>query len=178
VEGGFPGEGNINENPIFADSSFHLAWNSPCIDAGALDPVCCDPEDPGNPGLAEWPSLGGVTNDMGAYGGQDRDEFPFSFLTGFRQNESTSPREFHLGQNYPNPFNPGTTIWYELSERAHISLRVFNLLGEEVAMLVDGVGEAGAGSVRFVGEGLPSGVYFYRLIAGGFTQTRRMVLAK
>ncbi len=178
VEGGFPGEGNINESPIFLDSSFHLAWNSPCVDAGAPLPVCCDPEDPAHPGLAEWPSLGGVTNDMGAYGGQDRDEFPFSFLTGVRQDKSSSPGEFRLGQNYPNPFNPSTTIRYELPERGYVLLKVFNLLGGEVARLVDGVEEIGVGSVRFEGGGLPSGVYFYRLSAGGLTQTRRMVLAK
>jgi len=178
VEGGFPGEGNIDQEPAFADSSFHLASESPCIDAGAPDPVCSDPEDAAHPGYAEWPSLGNATNDMGAYGGPERDELPFFFLTAVHQNGKTAPGEFHLRQNYPNPFNPSTTIAYELPARAYVSMKVFNLLGEEVAVLVEGVEEPGSRSVRFEGRGIPSGVYICRLSVEGLTQTRKMIMAK
>ncbi|MGB6648261.1 MAG: T9SS type A sorting domain-containing protein, partial [Bacteroidota bacterium] len=75
-------------------------------------------------------------------------------------------------------FNPVTVIQYDLSERSHVTLRVFNVLGEDVATLVDEVQGAGHRSVDFVGAGLPSGVYLYRLNAGGFVETKKMSLVR
>jgi hypothetical protein len=69
IEGGFAGEGNIDDNPEFADSNFYLLPNSTCIDAGNPDPMYNDNEDPSNPGYAKWPSQGLLRNDMGAFGG-------------------------------------------------------------------------------------------------------------
>ena len=88
------------------------------------------------------------------------------------------PSEFSLGQNYPNPFNPGTTITYDLSRAAYVSLRVYNMLGQEVATLVDGLKQPGSYAVRFNPSGLASGMYFYRMAAGQFVQTRRFVVLK
>jgi hypothetical protein len=88
------------------------------------------------------------------------------------------PAVFALHQNYPNPFNPVTHIRYELPERGRVSLRVYDLLGREVAVLVDGEAEAGRHIAAFDGGGRASGVYFYRLTAGGFTETRAMVLTR
>ncbi|MGB6034137.1 MAG: T9SS type A sorting domain-containing protein, partial [Bacteroidota bacterium] len=90
----------------------------------------------------------------------------------------SAPGRFALHQNYPNPFNPVTVIQYDLSERSHVTLRVFNVLGEDVATLVDEVQGAGHRSVDFVGAGLPSGVYLYRLNAGGFVETKKMSLVR
>jgi hypothetical protein len=83
-----------------------------------------------------------------------------------------------LSQNYPNPFNPFTTIHYQIPSRAHVTLTVFDLLGREVATLVDGMEEPGEKRATFDGSALASGVYFYRLRAGDFVQTRKLVLVR
>jgi hypothetical protein len=88
------------------------------------------------------------------------------------------PKEFALGQNYPNPFNPSTTIRYELPTRSHVVLKVYNLLGQEVATLVDEKIEAGRYKVVWDAIAHPSGVYYYRLQAGFFTETKKLVLLK
>ncbi|MBI4428370.1 MAG: 5'-nucleotidase C-terminal domain-containing protein [Ignavibacteriales bacterium] len=88
------------------------------------------------------------------------------------------PAAFELHQNYPNPFNPSTIIMYDLSERAHVVLKVYDLLGREIATLVDGIQDIGSRSVRFDASKLAAGVYFYRLNAGSIVQTKRMLLLK
>jgi hypothetical protein len=89
-----------------------------------------------------------------------------------------TPSTFVLRQNFPNPFNPTTNIRYGLPQKATLSLIVYNALGHQVATLVQGAVEAGYHQVTFNATGLPSGVYFYRLQAGDFTQTKRLVLLK
>jgi hypothetical protein len=88
------------------------------------------------------------------------------------------PKTVELLQNYPNPFNPSTTIRYALPERMHVTLAVFNTLGQVVATLVNENQDAGFHDVRFDGSGLASGVYFYRMQAGDFVQTRKLVLLR
>ncbi len=88
------------------------------------------------------------------------------------------PKQFVLEQNYPNPFNPTTTIAYQLPTAGNVSLKVFDMLGKEVASLVNGRQEAGSYTVNFNANQLSSGVYFYRLQAGSFVQTRKMMLVK
>jgi len=85
---------------------------------------------------------------------------------------------FELQQNFPNPFNPSTTIVYEVPKREHITLKVYNLLSEEVLDLVDGVVEPGTHTVQVHAGDLASGVYFYRLRGNGGATTRKMVLIK
>lgn len=108
--------------------------------------------------------------------------------TGISQMSSQMPEDFLLMQNYPNPFNPETEIRYRMSEVSHVLLRVFDLLGREVAVLVNEMRSPGTYDVQFSAKGgsasgrdggaLPSGVYIYQLRAGGRTETRRMVLMK
>ncbi len=88
------------------------------------------------------------------------------------------PSVWELGQNYPNPFNPTTTIRYALPQRSHLSLTVFNNLGQLVATLVNENQDAGSHVVKFNGSTLASGVYFYRLQAGSFVQTKKLLLLR
>ncbi len=92
--------------------------------------------------------------------------------------EPTVPTEYSLSQNYPNPFNPSTVIRYGLPSQAHVSLEVFNMLGERIASLVDQVQDPGYHEVTFERATLSSGLYFYRLTAGSFVQSRKLILLK
>jgi hypothetical protein len=99
-------------------------------------------------------------------------------LTGVADGAGGLPFQFALMQNYPNPFNPSTTITYELPQRSHVALTVFNMLGQQVATLLQGEQEAGFHESVFDGSGLASGVYLYRLTAGGYVGTRKLVLVR
>ena len=88
------------------------------------------------------------------------------------------PLSFALGQNYPNPFNPATHIVYTVPAQVHVTLRVYDLLGVQVATLFDGVRPAGSYTATFDASGLADGVYFYRLEAAGFSDTRKLVVLK
>jgi hypothetical protein len=88
------------------------------------------------------------------------------------------PSDVRLNQNYPNPFNPNTRVAYEIHRRTHVTLRVHDLLGREIATLVNETKEPGEYTVEWTAGDLPSGVYFYRLIAGDRMETRKAILAK
>jgi len=83
-----------------------------------------------------------------------------------------------LYQNYPNPFNPETTIKFELPEDAIVSLKVYDILGKEVATLIDGFEEAGYHQASLNATNLASGLYFYRITAGSFTDVKKLVVVK
>jgi hypothetical protein len=89
-----------------------------------------------------------------------------------------SPSVFTLNQNYPNPFNPVTTIEYVLGEKSTTKLTLLNAIGEEVAVIVNQEQNKGYHKVDFKADNLPSGVYFYRLQAGSFVETKKMILLK
>ena len=88
------------------------------------------------------------------------------------------PTEFALEQNYPNPFNPTTTISYSIQELSFVTLKIYDVLGSEVAILVNNKKPAGNYEVEFDATGLPSGTYFYRIQAGNFVETKKMILLK
>jgi hypothetical protein len=102
----------------------------------------------------------------------------FSTPTDIRRAGDNLPSGFSLEQNFPNPFNPSTTIRYGLPNRSHVSLTVFNTLGQQVALLENGEQEAGYHEVKFGGAGLSSGLYFYRLQAGMYVETKKFALTK
>jgi len=91
---------------------------------------------------------------------------------------SSVPVDFSLSQNYPNPFNPSTKINYTLPKSDNVSLKIYNELGKEVSSLVDGFKNAGAYEITFNGNGLSSGIYFYKIQTSEFTATRKMLLIK
>lgn len=92
--------------------------------------------------------------------------------------EDQLPATYYLTQNYPNPFNPSTVIAFGLPKDSYLTLKVYNALGQEVAVLVNSYVPAGRHQVQFDASGLPSGLYFYRVNAGEFVETRRMMLVK
>ena len=99
-------------------------------------------------------------------------------LTDIEKDKNKIPEFFELIQNYPNPFNPSTKISYSIPERSNVSLKVFDLLGSEVAELIDNSMETGNYNIEFDVSNLPSGVYFYQLKAGDFIDTKKMLLLK
>lgn len=94
------------------------------------------------------------------------------------ENEITLPQDFVLDQNYPNPFNPATIIKYSIPFNTNVSIRVYDILGNEIAALVNENKNAGVFEVKFNGEGLSSGIYLYQLRAANFVETRKMTLIK
>ncbi len=99
-------------------------------------------------------------------------------ITGVEDEELIIPDEIILYPNYPNPFNPVTRIKFVLSENELTTLRVYNLIGQEVSVLVNSKLEAGSYEVIFNAEKLASGIYFYTLQSGNFKQTKKMLLLK
>ncbi len=95
-----------------------------------------------------------------------------------RENITNVPAKYSLSQNYPNPFNPSTKIKYELPVSDYVTIKVYDLIGKEVLTLVSERQEAGRYSVTLNGADLSSGMYFYKLTSGEFTETRRMILLK
>ena len=97
---------------------------------------------------------------------------------GVNDTTSTIPRTYQLFQNYPNPFNSSTTILYDLPEKAKVTLKIYNILGQQLVTLVNEVKDPGAYRTIWNARGMASGVYFYRLRAGGFVDTKKILLLK
>jgi len=148
---------NIFEDPWFVDRpnrDYNLLPGSACIDAG-------------DPALAHDPD--GTVADIGS--------LPFDHLAA-EPRGAELPQRFALNQNYPNPFNPTTEIRFDLATAAKVELCVFNTLGQKVATLMNESRPAGSYRVHWDGSGMASGVYLYRLQAGNFAETRKMVLMR
>ena len=97
---------------------------------------------------------------------------------GVGEKAAVIPLLFGLGQNYPNPFNPITNITFQVPITSHVTLSVYDMLGREVAVLVNERQEAGVHEVKFDGSGLASGIYFYRIQAGNFVETKKLLLLR
>jgi glucuronoarabinoxylan endo-1,4-beta-xylanase len=98
---------------------------------------------------------------------------------GVEKEEGTAkPSSYSLEQNYPNPFNPSTSLSYQLPENSFVSLKVFDLLGREVATLVNQEQASGKYRVEFNAGNIPSGIYIYMLNAGNYKETKKMMLLK
>jgi hypothetical protein len=104
---------------------------------------------------------------------------PLNIVTGVEEGTGTGrPVSYNLSQNYPNPFNPATRISFALPQKEHVVLKVYNLLGQEVATVVNAEKTAGNYTVEFNADKLGTGIYFYRINAGSFTQVKKMVIVK
>ena len=106
--------------------------------------------------------------------------FPFGTTTGISGNNGNE-LSYSLEQNYPNPFNPVTVIRYTVPKDGLVKVRVYDALGKEVALLVNGIKQRGSYSIEFDGndfKGISSGIYYYKMEAGDFTDIKKMVLVK
>jgi predicted outer membrane repeat protein len=188
VQGGWgsdtPNNTNINVHPEFADaSSCCLSKDSPCIDKGHPSRTHSDPEDPENPGYALSPAWGTIRNDMGAYGGPCACRWNFyrpieeKVMTQGR-NELDIPRSLTLFQNYPNPFNPSTTISFSIDKSEFVTLRIYNMLGEEVETVISRQLAAGHHQIQWNAENLAGGMYLIRLETPQAVKIKKMVLLK
>jgi hypothetical protein len=175
IQGGWSGTWNFNADPLFADTLFHLSDGSPCIGKGIASfdfgggMMCYSPvtDISGN----SRPNPAGSKPDIGAY------ESPLATeVINFA--ETKIPQSYFLAQNYPNPFNPSTTIEFAIPKSAFVTLKVYNLLGEEVATLVAEQREAGIHKLNWDAKGLASGVYLYQLEAGSFKQSKKLILMR
>ena len=101
-----------------------------------------------------------------------------SIATSISKNIEQTPTTFLLSQNYPNPFNPSTVINFQIPVTGNVTLKVYDAIGREVETLVSGVQEAGSYSVKFNASKLSSGIYFYRINIGDYSEVKKMVLMK
>jgi photosystem II stability/assembly factor-like uncharacterized protein len=109
--------------------------------------------------------------------GNNKTLLKYTLLTS-AEDEEEQPTEFKLEQNYPNPFNPSTSIQYAIGTRQFVELKVYDVLGNEIATLVNEEKPAGMYNVQFTMNDLGSGIYFYKINAGDFVQTKKMILIK
>jgi hypothetical protein len=149
--------GNIRRDPLFKDISkldFSLQSASPCIDAG--DTLLTDND--------------GTISDIGTY--------YYNHTEAVSGSETVIPNEFRLSQNFPNPFNPSTNISFSIPSRAFVSLKIFDIRGREIATLINEDLPAGLYTKKWDANSFSSGVYFYRIKAGNFIATKKLVLVK
>ncbi len=99
-------------------------------------------------------------------------------MNGVQNNRVIHPSEFSLGQNYPNPFNPTTVIPFSITKQVKVSIKIFDILGRELMVVLNELKSAGEYTVVFDAINLPSGIYYYSLTAGEFMQSRKMILLK
>jgi len=102
----------------------------------------------------------------------------FNYSNEIEVDVDLSPKEFSLKQNYPNPFNPVTKIKYSIPAKAFVTLNVYNAIGEKIAELVNNEMNAGNYEISFDGTGLSSGIYYYKITAGNFSEVKKMMLVK
>ena len=174
IQGGWEGEGNIDTDPLFRDpesDDFHLMFtecgdpfDSPCIDAGHPDILDSLLD-------CSW-GLGTILSDMGAYGGGD------SVTVGIDFPDIPSPEKFSISQNYPNPFNAMTVIRYSLPEPSNVIIAIYDILGRKIEMLANEEQPAGYHQAIWDTTERSTGIYFYRIQAADYTDTRKMVLLR
>jgi N-acetylneuraminic acid mutarotase len=174
VQGGWTGGGNIDADPLLVADS--LSDASPSIGAGILQydfgggVVLHSPATDINGRIRPYPA--GYSPDMGAW------ESKFGPVGIEAQPSAGIVKSFALEQNYPNPFNPTTAIEFSIPKSAFVSLKIYNILGEEVATLVSEKLVTGRYKYNWDASALASGVYFYRIQAGNYVEAKKMILLR
>ena len=134
-----------------------------------------------NSGMTGSQIISLAANGSNLFAGNDRGVWrrPLSeMITGVKEEHNNLPTNFSLEQNYPNPFNPTTVINFSIPKNYMVSIRVYDILGNEVANLMNEEKTAGSYSINFNASKLSSGVYFYRMQAGSFVKTKKLILMK
>jgi hypothetical protein len=167
--------GNHDQVAFFRNEGTAAAPNFALVSDSYLDdqveyqtrPTFCDIDNDGDPDMFVGISLGGILfwRNMGVTGVEE-------------EGEELLPQEFSLAQNFPNPFNPQTAIDFHVSQTCQVVLKVFNLQGQEISVLVNKIYSQGRHRVLFDGQGLPAGIYFYQIRMKDFQEVRKMVLTK
>ncbi len=191
IAGGWPGGSNITCDPQFmevvlgsCDTLFCcLSMTSPCVDAGPDDSLFNDLESHMVAGMAKWPAMGSLRNDLGAHGGPhvynvESLQEVVEYILHIPAANSQQPLKYNLLQNYPNPFNPSTTIKYALPTAENVNIEIFNTIGQRIETLLDRHMSAGIHQIDFNGQHLPSGIYLYRMKTRTWQEVKKMVLLK
>ncbi|NNG26433.1 MAG: T9SS type A sorting domain-containing protein [Ignavibacteriaceae bacterium] len=118
-----------------------------------------------------------IWDTTGAYAPGQGTPLPNDIITGI-SDVTNIPTHHYLSQNFPNPYNPVTTIKYQIPELSFVTLKVYDVLGNEISTLVNEQKPSGEYEIEFDGAEVPSGIYFYRLKSGSFVETKKMVLMK
>ena len=177
VQEGRDHNGNMSIDPLFSTSFFQLSDSSPCIGKGVerlrVDghmyacPAGCYLGNRRPTPVKSRPDLGAVEHRLG-----------YADLTGFFVNDELTPREYALEQNYPNPFNPTTTIQFSIPDAEFVTLKVYNAQGKEVATLVSETMTPGNYATTWDATKFASGVYYYKIKAGNYTDVKKLILLK
>jgi hypothetical protein len=172
------GEGNINFDPMFEDTLLNLSDSSYCVGNGTdsievngiyytFSSIDFNGNVRPNP-IDSYIDIGAKESPY------ERNQIPI----GVKDNSNELPVKYSLQQNYPNPFNPSTIISWQSPVGSHQTLKIFDVLGNEIATLVDEYKPAGRYEVEFNAEKLSSGIYFYQLRDGEYVNTKKMILLK
>lgn len=170
---------NVGNAEIYAQ---RIASNAAINWAATGFAICTAPNDQLNPMIVSNGSLGAIVVWQDYRSGNNFDIYEMGFnTTGLIAIENIGtmfPREFTLSQNYPNPFNPVTVINYQLPKASNVKLSIYDALGQNVNILVNESQNAGNHQIQWDARAFPSGVYFYRLEAGSFVSSKKMILIK
>lgn len=170
---------NLDLGRAAYDSAGNVIFETYYNNSGGDDGKCIAVDSYGNWRIAGFSYASATNLDYVTMGFNQNDgDNNLINLTNQKSGSNSIPDAFYLSQNYPNPFNPVTRIQYGIPENSFVTLSVYNMLGQEVAKLVNDYNEAGIHNVTFDGTNLSSGIYLYRINTSDYTEIKKMILTK